>query len=76
MLTSDLKIDDIKAVFRLVFKSLPDKVKVYPTENYYYFYFYHDGVKYAGNFRFDVEDLESPSYAADMPGDSTPAVGI
>jgi hypothetical protein len=58
MLKGELKIDDIKAVFRLVFKSLPDKVKVYPTENYYYFYFYHDGVKYAGNFRFDVEDRD------------------
>ena len=35
-----------------------DQVKVYPTENYYYFYFYHDGIKYAGNFRFDIEDRD------------------
>jgi hypothetical protein len=31
---------------------------VYPTENYYYFYFYHGGVKYAGNLRFDIEDRD------------------
>ena len=58
MLKSDLDITDVKSVFRLVFTSLPDKVKVYPTENYYYFYFYYGGVKYAGNFRFDIEDRD------------------
>jgi hypothetical protein len=58
MLKPDIKINDVKAVFRLVFGGLPEKVKVYPTENYYYFYFYYDGVKYAGNFRFDIEDRD------------------
>ncbi|MFL5258468.1 MAG: hypothetical protein ACJ8AS_01845, partial [Hyphomicrobiales bacterium] len=58
MRKSDLRIDDVKSVFRLVFGSLPERVKVYPTENYYYFYFYHGGVKYAGNFRFDIEDRD------------------
>jgi hypothetical protein len=58
MRNSDLRIDDVKSVFRLVFDSLPERVKVYPTENYYYFYFYHGGVKYAGNFRFDIEDRD------------------
>jgi hypothetical protein len=58
MLQPDIKIDDVKSVFRLVFGSLPDSVKVYPTENYYYFYFYHGGAKYAGNFRFDIEDRD------------------
>ena len=47
-------IDDLKAVLRFVLAALPDRVKVYPTENYYYFFFYEGGVKYAGNFRFDV----------------------
>jgi len=58
MLEPSLKLDDVKSVFRLVLGSLPAKVKVYPTENYYYFYFYHDGIKYAGNFRFDIEDRD------------------
>lgn len=51
-------IDDKKAVFRLVFGSLPDRVTVYPTENYYYFSFHHGGIKYAGNFRLDIEDRD------------------
>ncbi|MFY9626042.1 MAG: hypothetical protein WAJ91_16890, partial [Rhodoplanes sp.] len=34
-----LAIDDPMAVFTFVFNSLPDRVKVYPTENYYYFTF-------------------------------------
>ena len=54
----DFAITDIKAVFRLVLASLPDKVKVYPTENYYYFYFTYKGIKYAGNLRFDAEDRD------------------
>src|SRR4051794_511794 len=58
MQKSDLRIGDVKSVFRLVFNSLPARVTVYPTENYYYFYFYYRGVKYAGNFRFDIEDRD------------------
>jgi hypothetical protein len=50
-----LEIEDPKAVLEYVLNSLPDRVTVYPTENYYYFYFYHGGVKWAGNLRFDVE---------------------
>ena len=52
---SILDVGDVKSVFRYVLGSLPDRVRVYPTENYYYFYFYQDGIKYAGNLRFDVE---------------------
>ncbi len=52
------KIDDKLAVFRLVLESLPASVKVYPTENYYYFWFHHNGIKYAGNLRFDAEDRD------------------
>ena len=52
------KIDDKIGVFRMVLDSLPATVKVYPTENYYYFWFHHDGIKYAGNFRFDAEDRD------------------
>jgi hypothetical protein len=54
-----LDVDDIKSVLRFVLGSLPARVKVYPTENYYYFYFYEAGVKYAGNFRFDVDKRDA-----------------
>ena len=54
----DFAIDDIQSVFRMVLASLPATVKVYPTENYYYFWFHHNGVKYAGNIRFDAEDRD------------------
>lgn len=49
-----LDLDDISGMFQFVLNSLPDRVKVYPTENYYYFYFYQGGIKYAGNIRLDV----------------------
>src|SRR4051812_48465561 len=44
---SALPINDTKAVFAFVLDSLPDRVKVYPTENYYYFRFVHNGSQYA-----------------------------
>jgi hypothetical protein len=56
--TSTLAIDDPGAVFAFVLNSLPDHVKVYPTENYYYFRFVHDGTPYAGNIRFDPRDRD------------------
>ncbi len=55
---SDLKIGDLTSVFAYVFASLPPHVKVYPTENYYYFSFYNDGVAYAGNIRLDASDRD------------------
>lgn len=55
---SDLDISDIDLVFVHVFATLPDLVKVYPTENYYYFRFHHNGVPYAGNFRLDASDRD------------------
>lgn len=53
--TSTQDLNDVRGMFQFVLGNLPDRVKVYPTENYYYFYFYQRGVKYAGNIRFDVE---------------------
>lgn len=53
-----LAIDDVKAVFAHTFAQLPDRVRVYPTENYFYFSFYHGGVRYAGNFRLDTADRD------------------
>ncbi len=55
---TNLRLDDTRSVFEFVFNSLPDKVKVYPTENYYYFSFYQGGVKYAGNLRLDAFDRD------------------
>jgi hypothetical protein len=49
-----LPIGDAKAMFAWVLGELPSRVKVYPTENYYYFYFYHQGSRYAGNIRLDA----------------------
>ncbi|HMA72380.1 MAG TPA: hypothetical protein VKP67_12950 [Xanthobacteraceae bacterium] len=58
MRTTDLPLGDIKAMFAWVLGSLPDRVKVYPTENYYYFRFTHNGVSYAGNIRLDALDRD------------------
>ncbi len=55
---SALALNDPLAVFAYVLDSLPDKVKVYPTENYYYFRFVDDGVPYAGDIRLDLEDRD------------------
>ncbi len=49
-----LPLDDKKAMFKLVLDSLPPRVKVYPTENYFYFKFLHNNVPWAGNIRLDV----------------------
>jgi hypothetical protein len=51
--TFSLPIGDPKAVFAYVLDNLPDRVKVYPTENYYYFRFVYDHSQYAGNIRLD-----------------------
>src|SRR5215468_9306929 len=51
-----LAVDDPMAVFAFVLNSLPDQVKVYPTENYYYFTFLHGGAPYAGNIRIELGD--------------------
>jgi hypothetical protein len=53
-----LPLDDPKAMLAYVLESLPDRVNVYPTENYYYFYFYHEGTRYAGNIRLDAKDRD------------------
>lgn len=55
---SVLEIDNVQAVFTFVFNSLPDRVKVYPTENYYYFNFLDGGVRYSGNIRLDIKDRD------------------
>jgi hypothetical protein len=51
-----LNVDVPMDVFAFVLDSLPDRVKVYPTENYYYFSFFHNGTEYAGNIRIEPHD--------------------
>jgi hypothetical protein len=53
-----LDTNDIMAVFGYVMSKLPERVKVYPTENYYYFWFIHDGIRYAGNIRLDASNRD------------------
>jgi hypothetical protein len=53
--SSALAIDDPVAVFAAVMARLPERVQVYPTENYYYFRFVHNGVRYDGNIRLAAE---------------------
>jgi hypothetical protein len=53
---TSLAVDDPMAVFAFVLSGLPDRVKVYPTENYYYFTSIHRGVPYAGNIRIELGD--------------------
>jgi hypothetical protein len=48
---TELGISDPLSVLAFVLESLPDRVKVYPTENYYYFRFTHNGTPYAGSIR-------------------------
>jgi hypothetical protein len=55
---TELAIDNPVAVFAAVFDQLPDRVKVYPTENYYYFTFLHAGAPYNGNIRLDASDRD------------------
>jgi hypothetical protein len=52
--TSTLAIDDPMAVFAYVLGSLPERVRVYPTENHYYFAFTHNGARFAGNIKLDA----------------------
>jgi hypothetical protein len=59
--TTTLALDDPLAVFAFVLNSLPERVKVYPTENYYYFSFVHNGTPYAGNIRIERDEGDKDS---------------
>src|SRR5438876_5576754 len=43
---NDLDAKNPNAVFEAVFTALPSKVTVYPTESYYYFTFFLNGIAY------------------------------
>ena len=47
----EFEISDPLSVLAFVLENLPDRVKVYPTENYYYFRFTLNGTPYAGSIR-------------------------
>jgi hypothetical protein len=55
---STLDVKDPKAVFAFVFANLPDKVTVYPTENFFYFTFIDNGVPYDGNITLAASDRD------------------
>ena len=55
---STLDVSDPLAVFRYVFDQLPYRVTVYPTENYYYFRFIHNGQPHTGNLRLAAIDRD------------------
>src|SRR3954463_2337234 len=56
--TTKLETGDLMAVFDYVVSKLPEHVKVYPTENYYYFWFVQGGIRYAGNIRLDASNRD------------------
>lgn len=53
-----LPLANPKAMFAHVLRGFPERVKVYPTENYFYFNFMHNGLRYAGNIRLDASDRD------------------
>jgi len=55
----DVRIGDASSVLSYVLNSLRDEVRVYPTENYYYFSFFKGGIKFSGNLRLDVSDRDA-----------------
>lgn len=56
--STEFDLTDTRAVFELVFSQLPETVRVYPTENYYYFNFAADGQTIYGNLRLDARDRD------------------
>ncbi|MCC2110400.1 MAG: hypothetical protein KDJ16_00020 [Hyphomicrobiales bacterium] len=54
----DVDTGDLMTMFRIVFASLAPKIKVYPTENYYYFKIERGGNRFAGNLRLDALDRD------------------
>ncbi|MGD9657130.1 MAG: hypothetical protein AB7U61_05740, partial [Methylocystis sp.] len=59
MRRATLAIDDPVAVFAFVLGALPDRVRVYPSENYYYFSFVLNGTRYLGNIRLAAAERDS-----------------
>lgn len=45
-------------VFAFVLRNVPERARVHPTENYYYFRFVHNGTPYSGNMRLAAADRD------------------
>ena len=54
-----LPLDNPRAMFAAIFSTLRDRVKVFPTENYYYFSFFQNAVRYRGSFRLAANDRDA-----------------
>lgn len=73
-LSSYDKLDntDVDAVLKTVIDHTPEQITVYPTEGYYYFWFYHQGNVIRGNLRFSHKLIDkgqvSLAYYYDIEG--------
>ena len=56
---TELPLADPLAMFGFVLGGLSERVKIDPTENYYYFHFMQNGVRYSGNIRLDRSDRDN-----------------
>ena len=53
-----VSLEDPLAVFGVVLKNLPERVQVYPTENYFYFRFTQKSTIYVNNIRLATADRD------------------
>ena len=53
-----VSLADPLAVFNAVLRNLPERVEVFPTENYFYFRFTQNGAVYSGNIRLAAADRD------------------
>lgn len=58
-LNSDLNLFDSWTVLNYIFANLPDRVVVYPTENYFYFRFTAHGYNVKGSFSLFAKDRDT-----------------
>ncbi len=73
-----IDFDNQDGMFEAVLAGLNDEITVYPSEGYYYFWFYHHGNLVRGNIRFGYDLLEEGKLAfayyydmAHSPGNKT-----
>jgi len=86
-LQRQLEVEEPLAVFAHVLGRLPDEVRVYPSEHYYYFGFTANGRRLVGNLRFAPDrddgvvhfayyDQDLPSWSRYRALDQTAGVGV
>lgn len=59
-------------LFADILNTLPARVRIYPTENYYYFHFFSEGVRYAGNIRLGAGDRDQGKVHFNCYEDASP----